>query len=54
MDIRYKCVNESVEDGIVKIIFVKSAKNDSNILIKNLGRGPHEEHLKKQIGKKLK
>ena len=31
-DIKYKYVNEYVEDGIVKSIFVKSAENDSNIL----------------------
>ena len=36
MDIRYKYVNECVEQGIVQIIFVKSADNDSNILTKNL------------------
>ena len=36
MDIRNKYVNRYVEDGIVKIVFVKSADNDSNILTKNL------------------
>ena len=36
LDIWYKYVYEYVEDGIVKIIFVKSADNDSNILTKNL------------------
>ena len=35
VDIRYKHVNEYVEDGVVKIVFVKSADNDSNILTKN-------------------
>ena len=35
VDISYKHVNAYVEDGIVKIIFVKSFDNDSNILIKN-------------------
>ena len=35
VDIRYKYVNEYVEDGVVKIVFVKSADNDSNILTKN-------------------
>ena len=32
----YKYVNEYVENGIVKIIFVKSVDNDSDILTKNL------------------
>ena len=36
VDIWYKYVNEYVEDEIVKIIFVKSAENDSYILTKNL------------------
>ena len=35
MDIKYKYVKEYVEDGVVKIFFVKSADNDSNILMKN-------------------
>ena len=30
MDVWYKYVNENVDDGIVKITFIKSAKNDSN------------------------
>ena len=34
VDIRYKYVNEFVEDEIVKIVFVKSADNGSNILTK--------------------
>ena len=36
MDIRCKHVNEYMEDDVVKIVFVKSADNDSNILTKNL------------------
>ena len=31
VDISYKYVNKYVEDGVVKIIFVKSADNDSDI-----------------------
>ena len=34
VDIRDNYVNEYVEDGVVKIIFVKLADNDSNILTK--------------------
>ena len=36
VELRYKYVNEYVEDGIVKIVFIKFADNDSNILTKNL------------------
>ena len=35
MDIRYKYVNEYVEDGLAQIVFVTSADNDSNILTIN-------------------
>ena len=32
VDIRYKYVNEYVEDRVVKIMFAKSTDNDSDIL----------------------
>ena len=46
VDIRYKYVNEFVEAGIVKVIFVKSAENDSDILTKNLSTELHEKHVR--------
>ena len=49
VDIRYKYVNEYVKDGVVKIVFVKSADNDSNILTKNLSADLHEKHSKKMV-----
>ena len=49
VDIWYKYVNEYVEDGIVKIIFVKSTDNDSNILTKNLSTELHEKHARKMV-----
>ena len=52
VDIRYKYVNKYVQDRIVKIIFVKSAEKDSDILTKNLGREFHAEHESKIIGEK--
>ena len=51
-DIQYKYVNEHVEDGDVKTIFVKSAENDNDILTKNLSAELHEEHSKKMIVEK--
>ena len=36
VDIRYKYVTKYVEDGIVKIVFMKSSDNVGNILTKNL------------------
>ena len=47
MDIRYKYVKEYVEDGIVKMFFVKSADNDSYILTENLSRELSDKHSKK-------
>ena len=53
VDIRYKYVNEYVEDRIVKIIFVKYADNDSDIITKNLSAELHEKQSKKMVGEKL-
>ena len=49
VDIRYRYVNsnECIDDGIVKIVFVKSAEHDSNILAKNLSRDLHYRQSKK-------
>ena len=44
VDIRYKYMNEYVEDGVVKIIFVKFAENDSKFLTKKLSAEMHENH----------
>ena len=43
--IRYKYVNKFIEERIVQISFVKSAVNDSNILIKNLCGDLHRKSL---------
>ena len=47
MDIRYKYVNEYIKNGVVNIIFVKSAENDSNI-----SGQFNEKLLRKMIRKK--
>ena len=49
VDIQYKYVNEYVEDGIVMIIFVKSAENDNDILTKNLSAELHAKHARKMV-----
>ena len=38
MDIRYKYVNECVDDGVVMIAFAYSVENDSSILSKKVLR----------------
>ncbi len=44
VDIRYKFVNKYVEDGIVKITFVKAKENDADIFTKNLKWELHATH----------
>ena len=34
VDIKYKYVNDYAEDGVVKMIFVKSNENDCDVLTK--------------------
>ena len=41
-----------MEDRVVKIIFVKSAENDSNILTKNTSVELLEKHSKKMIAER--
>ena len=53
VDIRYKNVNEYVEDGVVMIVFVKSADNDSDILTKNFSAKLNEKPSKKMVIEKL-
>ena len=51
VDIRYKYVNEYAEDGVIKIIFVKSEDNNSDILTKNLGGELQSKHASTMISK---
>ena len=52
MDICYKFVREYVEDGIIKIVFVKSADNDSDIMTKYLESELHSKYASKMISAK--
>ena len=52
IDVRYKFVNEFVEDGFVKIIFVRSEENDADLFTKNLGGELYEKHARKMIERK--
>ena len=46
IDARYKYVHEYMEDGVLNIIFVKSAENDSNVLTKMLSAELHKKNSK--------
>ena len=54
VDVRYRFVQEFVFDGFIKVIFVKTEDNDSDIFTKNLGGDLHERHSKKMIVEKGK
>ena len=49
VDIRYRFVQEFVLDRFIKVIFVRTEDNDSDIFTKNLGGDLHERHSKKMI-----
>jgi hypothetical protein len=42
-----------VEDGIIKIIFVQSGNNDSDIMTKNVSGDLLDKHAVKLIGDKM-
>ena len=44
IDVRYHFVREFIEDGIVKIVFVRSAENDADLFTKNLGGELYRKH----------
>ena len=52
IDIRSKFVREYVQDGMIKIIFVRSEENDSDIMTKDLGSLLHSKHAKKLVSEK--
>ena len=46
-DIRYRYINQYLEDIVVEMVFVKSTHNDSNIHAKNLSAELHEKKSRK-------
>jgi hypothetical protein len=51
IDTRYHFVCERAEDGLIKIFFVKSSINDSDMFTKNAGKEAYEKHVNKFLGK---
>jgi hypothetical protein len=47
LDTRYHFVREFVEDGFIKIEFVRSAENDSDLFTKNVSQELNERHTMK-------
>ena len=52
VDVRYNFVREFIEDGFVKIIFVKTDENVADMFTKNLPRELHEKHKARIIERK--
>ena len=50
IDVRTKYVNEYVEDGVLRMVYVKSEENDAHIFTKNLGSELHGKHAMKFMG----
>jgi hypothetical protein len=46
VDTRYHYIREIVEDRIIKIEFVRSIDNDSDIFTKNVNQEIYEKHVK--------
>ena len=49
IDARYHFVREFIEDGFIKIIFVKSEDNQADIFTKNVNGDIYDKHLKECI-----
>jgi hypothetical protein len=46
-DTRYHFIRRYVEDGLIKIVFVKKDENDSDLFIKNVNKDAYERHVVK-------
>lgn len=45
-------MNQYVDDGFIKIVFVKTDDNDADLLTKNLSKDIHNRHGGKLVGEK--
>ena len=51
VDIRTRYVNDYVDDGFIKIIFVRSEENDADIFTKNTSGEIQKRHADKMVGR---
>ena len=54
VDVKYHFVQEVVQDGFLRIIFVRTTENDADLFTKNLPADVHERHTRKIIAEKGK
>ena len=52
VDIKFHFVREFVEEGFIRIIFVKSEHNTADLFTKNLPSEQHQKHAKVLISEK--
>jgi hypothetical protein len=50
VDTRYHFIRENIEDGIVKVEFVRSVDNNSDIITKNVNHKVYEKNVMKFLG----
>jgi hypothetical protein len=50
LDTRYHFIRENVKDGSVKVEFVNSSENDSDIFTKNVSQDTYKRHAVKFLG----
>jgi hypothetical protein len=50
VDTRHHFIRENLEDGIIRVEFVKSSDNDSDIFTKNVNQEMYEKHAIKFLG----
>ena len=44
-DCQYHFVRERIEDGFIKIVFVRSCENDGDIFTKNVNKDIYDKHV---------
>ena len=52
VDIRLRFVNQYVDDGFIKIIFIGTSENNADLFTKNLSADPHHRHGNRMVGPK--
>ena len=51
IDTRYHFIREHIEDGFIKIVFVRSCENVGDIFTKNVNKEIYDKHVSKFLGK---
>jgi len=49
VDIRFHFIHQHIQEGTVKVEFVKSQENDADLFTKNVNGETFEEHRRKMV-----